>query len=350
MSRRIERVLLISMFVTLSSFGIAAQETTGLQTAVQLEERAVAAAAEGRGEEALSLAARALGLREARLGAGHVGTAPALAALGVAHGAAGNLSEAVWALEQGLELRSRAIGADHPALAADLYYLGQLELALGHLKQAAERLTRSLALVEKSRAEKHHDRAVVLGGLAVVRVEQGLLGEAERVLGESLAALDGAEDATPPVSVVLGFDRLAYAAWNRGEPPRAEALYRRVARLSEEAHGTMHPEHAIALINLGTVLQQGGRSGTAEHLFRRALGILEGSVKQDDERLALALERLARLCVESGREREANKLKQRLARALGERPVPSLLVPSPSVTAGVKPESEPRAAREEHRP
>jgi tetratricopeptide (TPR) repeat protein len=329
----------------------AAQDSVGsLKTALELEERSLEASTAGRAQEAEAFAARALRIREAQLGVGHSATTPALAALGVAYGAAGKLAEAVWAMQQVVELRTRALGDEHPALAADLYYLGQFQLALGRLDEAADALCRARRLVDASREAKHHDRAIVLGALAVVRVEQRRGAEAERLLQEALLALDGAADPTPPLAVVLAHDRLAYAAWKDGEPARAEALYRRVARLSEELYGVQHPEHAVALVNLGTVLQQANLGGAAEHLFRRALGILDGTVAANDPRLALALDRLARACADAGRQREAKGLQKRLARALGTRLPLDELPPPPPLLEGESLTPRALAAREHDRP
>jgi tetratricopeptide (TPR) repeat protein len=348
MTARLATVLFI---MSVTGVCAAAQDGIGsLRTAIELEERSLAASGAGRTQEAEALAARALRMREAQLGVGHSATTPALAALGVAYGAAGKLPEAVWAMEQVVELRSRALGSEHPALAADLYYLGQFQLALGQLHEASEALGRARRLVDATREVKHHDRAVVLGALAVVRVEQRRGGDAERLLQEALLALDGAADPTPPLALVLAHDRLAYAAWRDGEPARAEALYRRVARLSEELYGVQHPEHAVALVNLGTVLQQSNRGGAAEHLFRRALGILDATVAADDPRLALALDRLARACVDAGRQREAKGLQKRLARALGTRTPPLELPPPTTVLDGDSLQAHALAARERDRP
>jgi tetratricopeptide (TPR) repeat protein len=183
-----------------------------------------------------------------------------------------------------------------------------------------------------------------------VRPYQRRGAEAEKLLQEALLSLDGAADPTPPLALVLAHDRLAYAAWRDGEPERAEALYRRVARLSEQLYGSRHPEHAVALVNLGSVLQQAQKAGAAEHLFRRALDILDAAVAPDDPRLALALDRLARACQDAGRAREAKGLQKRLARALGTRP-PSdeLPPPTPLLEAEAPPTPLARATRERDR-
>jgi tetratricopeptide (TPR) repeat protein len=150
--------------------------------------------------------------------------------------------------------------------------------------------------------------------------------------------------------LVLAHDRLAYAAWRDGEPERAQELYRRVARLSEELYGVRHPEHAVARVNLGSVLQQAQKTGAAEHLFRRALDILDATVAPDDPRLALALDRLARACQDAGRAREAKGLQKRLARALGTRPPSDELPPPTPLFEGEAAPPLARATRERDRP
>ena len=345
MSAKVASIVLIASVASVAH----GQDSVGsLRTALELEERSLEASAAGRAQEAEALAARALRIREARLGAGHSATTPALAALGVAYGASGKLAEAVWTMQQVVELRSRALGAEHAALAPDLYYLGQFQLALGLVDDAGDTFARACRIVDATRTDGH-DRAIVRGALALVRAAQRRSGEAERLLQEALAALEGAANPAPPLSVVLAHDRLAWNAWRDGEPERAEALYRRVARLSEELYGVRHPEHAVALVNLGTVLQQANRGGAAEHLFRRALDILDAIVAPDDPRLALALDRLARACADSGRQREAKGLQKRLARARGTRLPPDELPPPTTLLDGDSQEAL-RGARERGRP
>src|SRR6185436_13921735 len=104
MTARLATIFLITSTTCVCA---AAQDGVGsLKTAIELEERSLAASTAGRAQDAETLAARALRIREAQLGAGHAATTPALAALGVAYGAAGRLDEAVWTMQQVVDLRT----------------------------------------------------------------------------------------------------------------------------------------------------------------------------------------------------------------------------------------------------
>jgi tetratricopeptide (TPR) repeat protein len=336
---------LAAPFLLSSLDAVALPAGPSLRQAMELEERAEAAALAGRGDEAETFAARALVAREAVLGRDDTATAPAFGALGLAHAAAGRLDEALWALARAVELRTRALGARHPSLAVDLFHIAEAELRLGRLASAAERLARVRRLLDAKANPRGGDRRAVLAMFALVRAHQGLAAEAEALLQESLAAAAGDADAKVPVAAALAADRLAFDAWGRGERARAEQLYKRVVRLSEEALGPRDPEHAVSLLNLGAVLHHAGRLKNAEHLYRHALDIIEEAARPGDARLPIALERLATLCADLGRDREAERLQKRLARATGTKP-PARPTPSLATLETAPPEIAALAARE----
>ncbi len=95
---------------------------------------------------------------------------------------------------------------------------------------------------------------------------------------------------------------------------RAEGHSRRALALAEASYGKDHPNVAIRLNNLATLLQATNRLGEAEPLMRRALGIDEASYGKDHPNVAIDLNNLAQLLKATNRLGEAEPL---MRRALG---------------------------------
>jgi len=322
MPRRNRKEPALLFVFLLLSFNLAADAplatpsstSSQLSEALLLEKRARESARDGRAEEAETLAAQALSLREAALGRDTVGTIPALQALATAHVASGRVAEAKALLEQTLELRVRALGANHPSLANDVYQIGEFERAHGDLEAAARHLSRARSLLERAPRPRAREVAVVLGSLALVRSEQGRSYDAEEIVDGLLVHLDAAEESAPAV-LVLALDRIAFDSWGRGETVHAEALYERLVAVCERAFGPRHPELAVPLVNLGFVRSRRGETSAALALYHRALSLLDASVQVTDPRTVTTLERLILLCAQAGKERDARRYRARLAQA-----------------------------------
>jgi hypothetical protein len=92
---------------------------------------------------------------------------------------------------------------------------------------------------------------------------------------------------------------------------RAEPLMRRALAIDEASLGHDHPNVAIRLNNLATLLQATNRLGEAEPLMRRALAIDEASLGRDHPSVARDLNNLAQLLQTTNRLGEAEALMRR---------------------------------------
>ena len=91
----------------------------------------------------------------------------------------------------------------------------------------------------------------------------------------------------------------------------AEPLMRRALEIDERSYGVGHPNVAVLLNNLGSLLQTMNRLVEAEPLMRRALEIDERSFGADHPRVAIRLNNLAQLLQATNRLVEAEPLMRR---------------------------------------
>src|SRR5262245_27013607 len=80
----------------------------------------------------------------------------------------------------------------------------------------------------------------------------------------------------PQVAMTLG--NLGSVVQNQGDLAKVRQLQERALRLFEAAYGPDHPDAAIALTNLGSVLAQAGEPQQAILLVERALCIFRQSL------------------------------------------------------------------------
>jgi tetratricopeptide (TPR) repeat protein len=98
----------------------------------------------------------------------------------------------------------------------------------------------------------------------------------------------------------------------------AEPLMRRALAIDEKAYGPDHPNVALRLYNLATLLQNTKRLEEAEPLFRRALAIWEQSLGKNHPNVGSCLTNLAQLLNATNRQGEAKLLLFRLLEAKGK--------------------------------
>ncbi len=131
-------------------------------------------------------------------------------------------------------------------------------------------------------------------------------------LAPHVAAATGHADAaglTGPTSRLMNV--LAVYLSTRCQFPEAEPLLRRALAIDEASYDPDHPNVAIRLNNLASLLQATNRRGEAEPLMRRALAIDEASYGPDHPDAARDLNNLAQLLQATNRRGEAEPLMRR---------------------------------------
>jgi tetratricopeptide (TPR) repeat protein/predicted Ser/Thr protein kinase len=225
--------------------------------------------------EAISLAERALEIRETSLGPAHPSVAAGLRGLAVTKYSTGDFDEAASLYERARQISVRTLGPEHPEVGVILDHLGLVHEAKGELAEAEALHERALALVERTLGPEHPHTAASLTNLAVVR---------ERM----------------------------------GDPKGASELYERALAINEKTVGTEHPGYAAALANLATSIATMGRYEEAAKLHEQALAINERRLGPDHPDVAKNLQSLSVARSNLGAKVEAETLLER-AIAIHER-------------------------------
>jgi tetratricopeptide (TPR) repeat protein len=107
---------------------------------------------QGRYDEALPLAERALAIRERTLGPDHPDIAQFLNYLAVLRWAGGDYARAEPLYQRALAIREKALGPDHPDVADVLNNLAMLQAARGHLPEAVTAARRAADIQDRNAA------------------------------------------------------------------------------------------------------------------------------------------------------------------------------------------------------
>jgi CHAT domain-containing protein/Tfp pilus assembly protein PilF len=259
---------------------------------------------QGKYDDALALAQRALGIREKALGPDHLDVAQSLNDLAVLYDQKADYPRAEALYVRALGIREKALGPDHVDVAESLHNLALLCSKAGDYARAESLYVRSLAIYEKALGPDHPGVALALNGLAQVYQFEGDYPRAESLYQRALAIR---EKALGPdhLSVAISVNNLAEVYRARGDDVRVEPLYLRALGIFEKALGPEHVNVAGVVNNLAQLYQAKGDYARAEPLFLRALAIREKVLGPDHPEVALSLVNLAELYYVSGPERLA---------------------------------------------
>jgi tetratricopeptide (TPR) repeat protein len=98
---------------------------------------------------------------------------------------------------------------------------------------------------------------------------------------------------------------------DQGRYGDAEPLFKRALAIKEKAFGPDHPGVALGLSNLASLYNAQGRYGEAEPLHKRALAIMEKALGPEHPNVATSLENYAKLLRKTERDAEAEELEAR---------------------------------------
>ena len=134
----------------------------------------------------------------------------------------------------------------------------------------------------------------------------------ERALSLARHALYGLRSA-PAMASLSG---LAAVEEQAGHRERAEALHRDAVAIAEDVAEVRDPARIEALVRLAAFYQHEGRTGSAEHLYVKALAAADHVAAGDPRRVAV-LRALASLYAVQGRRAEASQIERALATPAG---------------------------------
>jgi tetratricopeptide (TPR) repeat protein len=255
----------------------------------------------------------ALRIRQKVLGPEHPDTATSLANLGSLYWAMGEYAKAEALDQEALRIRQKVLGPEHPDVALSLSNLGTLYGDMGEYAKAEPLYQEALRIYQKVLGPEHQDTATSLNNLATLYWAMGEYAKAEPLLQEALRIRQkvlGPEHQ----DTALSLNNLATLYWAMGEYAKAEPLYQEALRLRQKVRGPEHPDVALSLSNLGTLYSNMGEYAKAEPLLQEALRICQKVLGPEHQDTARSLNNLATLYWAMGEYAKAEPLLQEALR------------------------------------
>jgi tetratricopeptide (TPR) repeat protein len=240
---------------------IAKQALT--EQARDLSDQAISLYDQGRYNEGVLLAERALGIRERVLGPDHLDVAESLNNLAALYRRSTDFARAEALYQRSLAIREKALGPEHPDVALVLNNLASLYQDRGNYAPAAPLFQRALTIFEKALGPEHPDVATLLNNLAGLYRDTGDYARGEPLFKRALAIFEKALGPEHP-DVALTLDNLANLYLDTREYARAKPLSQRALAIREKALGQDHPDVAGSLNNLANLYQVTGDFSLAE--------------------------------------------------------------------------------------
>ncbi|MBU1558141.1 tetratricopeptide repeat protein, partial [Patescibacteria group bacterium] len=186
----------------------------------------------------------------------------------------GKYDEAIHLAKKALELLEKALGPDHPDVAISLNNLAALYRSKADYTRAEPLYVRALAIREKALGPDHPDVATSLNNLAFLYKSKGDYTRAEPLYVRALAIWEKALGPDHP-DVATSLNNLASLYYSKADYTRAEPLYVRALAIREKALGPDHPYVATSSRNLGALYLATGKTDEATALTIRANRISE---------------------------------------------------------------------------
>jgi tetratricopeptide (TPR) repeat protein len=285
-------LLMAGAFALLSATNAFAEQESGSSEAEKLHAEVDRLYSEGRFDEAIPLAERALSIQERSLGPDDPRVVQAINSLAMLYRAAGDYVGAESLFERVLEITTEALGPRDPTIAITVNNLGMVYWEQGDRERAAQYLEKALEIWEHALGPDHPNVAVALGNLASLYRRQGNLERAEPLYERALAIWGKSPD---PVQsqLVDTLRNLGAIRQNNSDYERAESFFKRALALDEKAYGVDHAGTAVALSRLASLYYESGDYAAALPLLERVLAIQRGAHGPDSTNVASALSNLA---------------------------------------------------------
>jgi CHAT domain-containing protein/tetratricopeptide (TPR) repeat protein len=254
---------------------------------------------DGKFDEAVEAARKALAICEKALGTDHWRTAglrrmvkslrmiaalpaegrravaslPALDAAGKAAYDGARYEEAVNLARRALEICRRWMGERHPDTAQCYHNLALLLRDRGDLPRAEAMLRKALAILLEVVGEQHPDTAYNYSTLATVLHARGDLPGAEAMHSKALM-IQLKMLAKHHPSTANSYNNLASVLSDRGDLPGAEALHRKALAIQIATLGESHPDTVLTYNDIALALYARGDLPGAEALLRKSLALM----------------------------------------------------------------------------
>src|SRR5580704_5348704 len=225
----------------------------------------------------------------------------------------GKYQEAIPIAERAVEVAKRTEGPDHPKIADALNYLGFIFQKIGNYAKAEPIYREALRIRQKVLGPEDPHTALSLNNLAVLYQDMGEYAKAEPIYREALRIRQkvlGPEH----LDTASSLNDLAVLYQDMGEYAKAEPLYQEALRICQKVLGPEHPGTALSLYNLGSLYQSMGGYTKAEPLYQEALRIRQEVLGPEHPHTTLSLNNLAALYQAMGEYAKAEPLYQEALR------------------------------------
>src|SRR5271157_3721739 len=269
--------------------------------------------AQGKYQEAIPIAERAVEVAKRLHGLEHPDMATSLNNLAELYQVMGEYAKAEPLYQEALRIWQKILGPDHPDTATCLNNLAELYRAMGEYAKAEPLYQEALRIRQKVLGPEHPDTATSLNNLAELYQDLGGYAKAEPLLQEALRIRQKALGPEHP-DTLTGLNNLAALYWSMGEYAKAEPLCQEALRIRQKALGPEDPNTAQSLNNLAVLYREMGEYAKAEPLLQEALRIRQKILGRGHPDTAKSLNNLALLYGNMGEYAKAESLFQEALR------------------------------------
>jgi tetratricopeptide (TPR) repeat protein len=268
---------------------------------------------QGKYQEAIPIAERALEASKRARGTEQPETADALNNLGFLFNKIGNYAKAEPLLQEALRIRQKVLGPEHPDTASSLNKLALLYQNVHEYANAEPLYQEALRIRQKVLGAEHPGTASSLNNLALLYQDMHEYTKAEPLYQEALRICQKVLRPEHP-ETATSLNNLATLYWRMGEYAKAEPLYKEALRIRQKVLGPEHPDTASTLNSLAVLYQDMGEYAKAEPLYQAALQIWQKIVGPEHPNAATSLNNLASLYQSMGEYAKAEPLFQEALR------------------------------------
>jgi len=235
--------------------------------------------------ETLTLAERAVRIKEEHLGPDDPEVATSLIDLGILHHYLGDLERAREIHVRALEIREREYGPDHAEVAPALNALAVDVSRLGRSHEALALYERALAIREAELGPVHPDVAKTLLNMSKLEEELGMFREALEMARRGSEILEQTLGPDHPITA-RSYGSVALQLGMLGDYWGMIEYGRREVEGCRRSLGEEHPDYAWSLTNHAAAVMQVGRYAEASDLLEQAYPILVGAFGEEHHNLA----------------------------------------------------------------
>ena len=299
---------LLTLFLCLVTSATWAQSADHLLMEVKsMNEQTVQFYQEGRYEEAVALAEKAVDAAKLGLGEDHPKYATSMYNLAYLYKSIGRYSEAERFYKQTIQFGEEQFFKDYLLYSSSLHNLAGLYESTGRYAEAESLYVQAIQVIKEQLGEDHPNYATSLNNLAYLYKSMGRYADAEPLYGQATQIRKEQLGEDHP-DYATSLNNLALLYKGMGRYADAEPLYEQATQIRKEQLGEDHPDYATSLNNLAGLYQSMGRYADAEPLYGQATQIRKEQLGEDHPDYATSLNNLAGLYQSMGRYADAEPL------------------------------------------